>query len=79
MKYLNDTQRRIVVDLEILEGPEVVENPFTGEKCTLEPTAVALYDFIKGAEMVGNTGRDFSEAIMLFRFNWPDEYYALLD
>ena len=77
IKYLNSRQKEIVADLDIFEDPEVVANPYTKEKCTLEPIAVALYDFIKGAEMLGD--KDFAEAISLFRYNWPDEYMKLLD
>ena len=34
--------------------PVEVENPFSGAKTILQPTAVAVYDAIKGAEMLGN-------------------------
>ena len=34
--------------------PVEVKNPFSGQKATLQPTAVAVYDSIKGAEMLAN-------------------------
>ena len=78
MTIITERQKEILAELEIGAEPEVVENPYTGVSCTLEPTAVAIHDFIKGCEMFGNSA-DMSEAIMLFRINWPDEYYKLLD
>ena len=39
----------------VLEDKEEIQNPFSGEKVMLEPDAVAVYDTIKGAELVGNT------------------------
>ena len=78
MKYLNDYQKQIVADLEIGTEPEEVENPYSGVSCTLEPVAVALHDYIKGCEMFGDY-KNMQEAISLFRYNWPDEYYKLLD
>jgi hypothetical protein len=32
--------------------PTEVANPFTKQKATLQPTAIAVYDCIKGAEML---------------------------
>ena len=40
----------VVMDKEPVE----VANPFSGEKVTLTPQAVAVYDTIKGAEMTGD-------------------------
>lgn len=78
MKYLNDYQKQIVADLEIGTESEEVENPYSGVSCMLEPAAVALHDYIKGCEMFGDY-KNMQEAISLFRYNWPDEYYKLLD
>ena len=40
--------------VEIIDTkPVEVANPFSGEKVTLQPTAVAVYDCLKGAEMLG--------------------------
>ena len=39
--------------VEIMDkAPVEVENPYSGEKVMLEPIAVAVYDCIKGAEMM---------------------------
>lgn len=35
------------------EEPEVIQNPYSKEKITLTPEEVAVYDVIKGAEMLG--------------------------
>ena len=38
--------------VEIIDTqPVEVSNPFSGQKTTLQPTAIAVYDCIKGAEM----------------------------
>jgi hypothetical protein len=78
MTIITERQKEILADLEIGTEPEVVENPYSGVSCTLEPVAVALHDYIKGCEMFGDY-KNMQEAIMLFRINWPDEYYKLLD
>ena len=75
---LNKRQKEILDNLTIGENAEWVENPFTGVKCLLEPTAVALHDFIKGCEMLGNY-KDFDQARYMFVEFWPDEYSKLLD
>ena len=42
--------------------PTEVANPFTKQKVTLQPTAIAVYDCIKGAEMVEEFDiQDFEE------------------
>jgi len=58
--------------------PVEVANPFSGEKVMLEPIAVAVYDCIKGAEML----EDFDiveKGIDWFRKHYPKEYMVLLD
>ena len=64
-------------------------NPYSGEEVYLCPLAVALYDFIVGAELVimaceGERGykticTDFNRARDIFRKKWPEEYMKLLD
>ena len=76
---MNQTQKRILSELEIGTESEQVTNPFSGVTKTLEPQAVALYDFIKGCEMTGRYGRDFDQARYLFAELYPSEYMALLD
>lgn len=57
---------------------EVIANPYTGEKIELDPVAVAVYDVIKGAEML----RDYDvvrKGIDWFIEHYPEAYMVLLD
>lgn len=59
-------------------------NPFTGARHTLEPLAVALYDFILEAQTRNRIGRDvtvqtFDRARFLFLAFWPKTYSEMLD
>ena len=65
--------------VEIMDkAPVEVANPFSGQKVMLEPIAVAVYDCIKGAEMIENY--DIVEkGIEWFQKNYPKEYMVLLD
>ena len=76
---LNKTQEKIIADLEIGTESETVTNPYTGVSCLLEPKAVALYDFIKGCEMLGTNQKEFDQARYAFMELWPEEYFKLLD
>ena len=71
-----------IVDVEPVE----VKNPFSGEKVKLQPTAIAVYDCIKGAEMLAdpNNGDDpvwdkVRKGLDWFRKHYPKEYMVLLD
>ena len=66
--------------------PVEVSNPFSGEKCLLQPTAIAVYDCIKGAEYLAdpNNGDDpawdkVRKGLDWFREHYPKEYMILLD
>ena len=65
--------------VEIIDvNPVEVANPFTKKKVTLQPTAIAVYDCIKGAEML----EDFDiveKGLDWFREHYPKEYMVLLD
>ena len=65
--------------VEIIDTtPVEVANPFSKQKVTLQPTAVAVYDCIKGAEMI----EDFDiveKGIAWFQEHYPKEYMVLLD
>jgi hypothetical protein len=65
--------------VEIIDTvPTEVANPFTKQKATLQPTAIAVYDCIKGAEMI----EDFDiveKGLDWFREHYPKEYMVLLD
>ena len=66
-------------EVEIIDTkPVEVENPFSKQKVTLQPTAVAVYDCIEGAEML----EDFDmmqKGIDWFIEHYPKEYGVLLD
>ena len=66
-------------EVEIIDTkPVEVENPFSKQKVKLQPTAIAVYDCIKGAEML----EDFDMAekgLDWFREHYPKEYLVLLD
>jgi|TARA_R110000796_G_scaffold4286_6_gene16540 hypothetical protein len=65
--------------LQILDKEPVdVANPYTGEKVTLQPDAVAVYDMIKGSEAM-RLYDDVREGLDWFRVNEPDAYMVLLD
>ena len=63
-----------IIDTEPVE----VSNPYSGEKVTLKPTAVAVYDCIKGAEMVEDYDM-MQKGIEWFIKHYPKEYGVLLD
>jgi len=72
-------ERRIPEDLEILDvEPIVVTNPYTGAQATLEPDAVAVYDWIKGSEVSGYS-KDMETGLEWFRKHEPAAYRLLLD
>ena len=65
--------------VEIMDqAPVEVTNPFSGEKVMLEPIAVAVYDCIKGAEMLGEHDT-VQQGVDWFIEHYPKEYGVLLD
>lgn len=70
---------KLPFDCKILDkGPVEVTNPISGEKVTLQPEAVAVYDTIKGAEMLGEYDT-VEKGIDWFITHYPKEYGVLLD
>ena len=69
-----------VLPFECVVGtqPETITNPYSGESVKLSPEAVAVYDTIKGAEMLGNYDT-VGKGLDWFRQYYPDEYMKLLD
>ena len=66
-------------EVEIMDKePVEVANPSSGEKVMLEPIAVAVYDCIKGADMMENAEL-MQKGIDWFREHYPKEYMVLLD
>ena len=58
--------------------PEIATNPFTGQSCELTPEAVATYDVLKGAEMLGQH-KIVRQGLDWFIDNYTKEYMILLD
>ena len=66
-------------EVEIMDkAPVEVMNPFSKQKVMLEPIAVAVYDCIKGAEMMGDHDM-MQKGIDWFIEHYPEEYGVLLD
>ena len=60
------------------EEPVEVQNPFSGESATLSPDEVAVYDYIKGCELM----RDYDgvrKGLDWFARANPEAYMTLLD
>ena len=65
--------------VEIIDTkPVEVTNPFSKQKVMLEPIAVAVYDCIKGAEMLGEYDT-VQKGLDWFIEHYPKEYGVLLD
>ena len=60
------------------DAPVEVQNPFSGESCFLEPDAVAVYDTIKGCELIGDYTM-VQKGLAWFAKYFPREYMVLLD
>ena len=79
-------EKKLPFECVVLEDPEVIKNPYSGESIELQPDAVAVYDSIKGAEMLAdpNNGDDpkwetVRKGLDWFRKHYPKEYMILLD
>ena len=69
--------------------PTEIKNPYTKQAVTLMPTAIAVYDCIKGAEMMAHAqkiddgGYELWQTVRSgldwFREHYPKEYMVLLD
>ena len=57
---------------------ETVKNPYSGESCQLPRYAVAVYDVIKGAELLED-GKTMRKGLDWFQKYFTDQYYTLLD
>ena len=60
------------------DEPVEVQNPFSGECATLSPEEVAVYDYIKGCELM----RDYDgvrKGLDWFSRKNPEAYMTLLD
>ena len=71
--------RTLPKGLQILDKePVEVANPYSGEKVTLQPDAVAVYDMIKGSEAM-RLYDDVRIGLDWFRQHEPEAYMVLLD
>ncbi|HBC87087.1 MAG TPA: hypothetical protein DCZ94_09050 [Lentisphaeria bacterium] len=73
-----EEEKNLIGGLMIGTENEVVTNPYSGKSVELCPEAVALYDLIKGAEMIGDY-ENVETGLAIFSRNWPDAYMVLLD
>lgn len=65
--------------VQILDkAPVKVTNRFGGDSVMLEPVAVAVYDTIMGAELIGDYG-EMQKGLNWFIKYYPKEYMVLLD
>jgi hypothetical protein len=60
------------------EEPVEVQNPFSGESTILTPDEVAVYDYLKGCELMGDY-KGLRKALDWFRTNNGNAYMILLD
>jgi hypothetical protein len=58
--------------------PAEVRNPFSGESYTLVPEELAVYDYCKGCEMMGDYD-GVRKALDWFMDKNPEAYMVLLD
>jgi hypothetical protein len=58
--------------------PVSVQNPYSGESALLEPEEVAVYDYIKGCEMMGDYD-GVRRGLDWFARKNPEAYMTLLD
>ncbi len=77
-KKLTASDKKFLGELEIFDSPETVSNPFSGESVELDPVAVAVYDLVKGAEMMGRV-KEMRRGLDFFIKFYPSEYMTLLD
>ena len=60
------------------DEPELITNPYSGESIMLDPVAVAVYDVIKGAELLGDDA-NVRKGLDWFMQHYPEAYMTLLD
>jgi hypothetical protein len=58
--------------------PVRVENPFSGESVMLSPDEVAVYDYVKGCELIGDY-KGVRKGLDWFREHNCEAYMTLLD
>lgn len=87
---VNFDGKKIKIPFDIYVNPktatelDTVENPFSGQKAILPKFATAVYDVIKGSEMLYNSGdltaaKTMNKGRVFFQKYFTNEYYTLLD
>lgn len=70
---------KLPFDCTIMDSePVEVRNPFSGDSCMLTPEAVAVYDVVMGANLIGDY-KTVQKGVSWFRQHYPREYMILLD
>jgi hypothetical protein len=59
-------------------SPVQVQNPFSGESVELQPEEVAVYDYLKGCELIGDH-KGLRKSLDWFMKENPSAYMTLLD
>jgi hypothetical protein len=73
------TDIKLPFDCTIYDAePQEVTNPFSGDSVVLQPAAIAVYDTIMGANMIGDYNT-VQKGCTWFRKYFPAEYMVLLD
>ena len=75
---LNKTEQALIDQLQIGTENETVRNPYSGASVELNPTEVALYDYIKGCEATG-LYTPMQKGLSLFAKLNANAYMILLD
>ena len=75
----NLIERALPFECAILDKePQLVANPYTGEEVLLKPDAIAVYDCIKGSELIKDW-ETVRKGLDWFREHESLAYYVLLD
>jgi hypothetical protein len=70
---------KLPFDCTIMDSePVEVRNPFSGDSCMLTPEAVAVYDVVMGANLIGDY-KTVRKGLDWFRKHYAREYMILLD
>lgn len=78
-KSVNKSIQEIFPGIMVLDSEPVrVENPFSGESTMLTPDEVAVYDYLKGCELMGDYV-GVRKGLDWFRKNNCEAYMILLD
>ena len=78
-KAVKQSIKDIFPGIMILDSEPVrVENPFSGESVMLTPDEVAVYDYLKGCELIGDH-KNLRKCLNWFINNNAQAYMTLLD